>query len=197
MAQQDAINKIKTFESDLTDNTNVLPAYLQFPPIKNLQWFDLSKYQSAGTGEAFIRFASLVDKSTNQNISFLRGGETLQIKLIIETSKKFENPGIQLKLNGQFGATVLVIYSYFYTKELEFQINQPTLVSMDFTIPELSNGYYSFSLMALDNVNETIQHIHQVYDALMLEAVNPDIKYNVAAQCAVKEAHIQTSPILH
>lgn len=196
MSQLDVVNKTKKIEGELTETPDGIPAYLLHPLNKDYKWYDMNNYQSSGSGEVFIRYATLIDTKTNQSISFVKGGENLRLRCIIEADENLNHPGLQVKLNGQFGSTVLIINSYYYENNLAFEINKTTFVDVDFQIPDLGNGYYSFSLAALDMVEGATKYIHWVYDALLIEVDNPDVKYKLATQFVVKDALIHSFPEL-
>ncbi len=195
MAQGSLANK-SGGETSGTDAANTsLPAYLQKEPFDKCAWINTGRLYPDGNGELKIAYASLLNKATNESTRKLLGGEDIRLALIIESAKTMDNVGITIQLNGHFGAAVLSVNSYHHQAKLQFEANNPGLVTIDFKIPLLSNGNYSISLIAQTMAEGKIIQLHSCYDALLFEIANPNPIFNQEASIVIPEAEIITLPI--
>ncbi|NQU32638.1 MAG: ABC transporter ATP-binding protein [Bacteroidetes bacterium] len=158
----------------------------------NFDWIDLSSCDSFGTGGCNIKSASILNAESNSKVNIFLGGEKLRILILLEQNEKIENPNIQVLLNGQFGSTVFKITNHLFNQALRLKSNKSTVVSIDFTLPRIGNGHYSFSFGILSYEDNIEQFRHWVHDALIIEIANPNILYKLGTQSVVEEAIINT-----
>nr|NQU89835.1 ABC transporter ATP-binding protein [Bacteroidota bacterium] len=155
-----------------------------------IKWQDLSSCESFGIGGCHIQFASIIDIELNKNISLLQGGEKVRVLLYLTTKQTLVTPAIHLLLNGQFGSTLFNINSHAYHQPVEFEIDKPTIVAIDFIFPKIGNGRYSFSFGVISIHESTEQHHHWVHDAMIIEVYNPDVKYRMGTALIIDEATV-------
>ncbi len=139
-------------------------------------WVSLNEMDSFGNGQAFIRYAALIDGNSGETVGRFRGGEKVHFLFSLEAVKHIKNPGFQLLLNDRNGATIFKINSYAYSQKFKIEKNQ-ALLDVQFTFPELSNGKYTFSIVAVSKENQQIDYLHWVHDALIIDVFNPDIRF--------------------
>ncbi len=194
MMQKDAVVNNPVTEN-IENNADALPDFLKHPQFEHLKWIDLRNYQSTGTGRATIRFATFFDFESLQSITTIKGSERVGLAMVIYANEMINKPGVQLVLNGPFSAEVFNINNYHYKQLVTFEIGKPTLVVFDFTFPNISNGNYSLSLAVTDIAAGTLSYIHWIHDALMINIVNPDVRYHSGTQMVVENARIYTPEI--
>ena len=160
--------------------------------LKKGAWSDLSGCDSRHIGSVFIRFAVLVETATLQKKRRLIGGADITVFLFITSEVLIKNATIQLTLNNGYGSPVFQINNKTPKQFLMIAPeNRPTVVSVQFQFPHISNGNYSFSLEVTSPEDSEIRHSHIVHDALVVEVVNKDPKYKTAALLVMPEATFQ------
>ncbi|MEA3443700.1 MAG: ABC transporter ATP-binding protein [Bacteroidota bacterium] len=183
----DGNHKIENGDILTSDNQ---PDLKLFPDFKHLKWIDVSKYESYGSGGAQIKHATMINALNNQSTNILIGNENVRVALIVQADKKLVNPGLQIILNGQFGAEVFNINNYHYKQKIHLDVGKPSLVIVEFKFPDLGNGNYSISMAICDIENGIMTYLHWVHDALVLTIHNPDVRYKLGTQLVVDKARI-------
>lgn len=187
MSQKDAVGSDqvlgKTVKKTFAD-------ILLLPEFKNLKWIDVDKFQAKGSMKAQIQYATLIDVQTNQSINVLKGGEKISVLLIIHAFEKLNNAGIQMILNGQFGAEVININSRHYPSQINITPDDYTSVAIEFMFPKISNGNYSMSLAVTEVIDGILVYSHWVHDVLMISVENPDPRYATGALTIVENARV-------
>ena len=183
---ENRVTKLQAKNMQLSQLKNLIKVIDDLPvPYNLISWPDLSICESFGTGDCYIKSATILDVKTNANINLLRGGENIRVLLYLSIHQQINNPRIQLLLNGQFGSTVFKISSHAYAQKLHVEVDKPTIVTIEFVFPKISNGHYSLSLGIVSYEENTELVQHWIHDALFLEVSNPDIKYKMGTQLIV------------
>ena len=157
-------------------------------------WISLEGFDSFGNGPAFIRYAALIDAESGITTGRLKGGEQLRFLFFVETDKSIKNPGFQLLLNDRNGASIFKINSYAYKQNLKFEENQ-LIIEVQFKFPELNNGKYTFSIVAVSRGNKQLHYLHWVHDVLIIDVINPDIRYKQGSLVVIDEIDVNVKDL--
>ncbi|MFW5886126.1 MAG: ABC transporter ATP-binding protein [Bacteroidota bacterium] len=156
----------------------------------NANWVTLDGLDSFGNGKAFIRYAALMDVKKDQPAGRLRGGERLKLLFLLETTEKTDRAGFQLLLNDRNGSTVIKINSYAYKQKVNIEENF-SIFEVQFNFPQLNNGKYSFSLVAVSREINQLSYLHWVHDAIIVDVLNPEIRYKQGGLVVIDEVEIR------
>lgn len=140
-------------------------------------WINLAGLESFGSGEAYLKYASITHVANNKSIGNLSGGEYLRVMLVVYPSRDIAQAGVQLLLNSQQSSTILRINSSSYKQKILLKANQPTVISIEFVFPMIGNGNYTLSLAAHTWEKKKLTHLHWVHDAIHLRVFNQDPKF--------------------
>jgi ABC-type polysaccharide/polyol phosphate transport system ATPase subunit len=183
-AKERATNQPLKTEEDEAGEFETVTAPEYFP---DLVWQDLSECDNYGTKEAQIKFAAIINRSNNKNIVQLSGGEPVRVLINFIAKDKIIQPGIQLRLNNQFGNSLLKINSYHYHQPIQLKKGKSHIVAVDFDLPHLGNGRYTISFGLFSLAGTTEQQIHWVHDGLIFEVFNSAAKYRTGTQIVVED----------
>ena len=115
----------------------------------------------------------------------------VKLAMIVEAKQTIVRPRIQLVLNGKFSNEILKIYSEQYDGGgLEFNTTKETIVVFTFRFPSLGNGNYTFSLNLTERVNEQLEYLHRIHDALVVNVRNPDPRHRLGAHLVLHDVQI-------
>lgn len=154
------------------------------------RWMSLDGLDSFGNEKAFIRYAALLDAGKIKPVGRLRGGETVHFLFLLESVQPVKNPGFHLLLNDRNGATIFKINSYAYKQKLNIRENQ-VIVDVQFKFPDLNNGKYTFSVVAVSRENKQLNYLHWVHDALIIDVLNPDMRYKQGGLIVIDEIDVK------
>jgi len=197
MHSPDVIEKsITKIDDEFGNSEDQLKPGNKFSFDKEIIWQNVADCESFGTREAEIQFVSIINSSTNQSITDLKGGEYVTVLIKIEQKYFIQKPAIHLLLNGRFSSTVFRLNSNIYENIFSFINTKHIVIEIKFTFPVLSNGQYTFSLGLLAfNNNKEREYIHWVHDAMIVSVENPDDKFNMGTQIVIEEASFKTKEI--
>jgi len=190
MIQKD--NTSKPLNKDEKDDTNLddFSGFSNYELLRNISWKDLSHRQSSGNGGAIIKYAALLDGTTNEPLISLKAGIITRLGVVIYPKTDIKNPGVHLVLNGQFSAEVFNINNYHLNQPVKLKPEKPNLVVFEFTFPHIVNGNYSVSLAVTDIENGAVVYLHWIHDAMMLTVDNQDVRYKLSTQMVVEDARM-------
>lgn len=183
--QEIAVDKLQETESGM-------PNFLLKPELKHLIWTDMRKYQANGMGEAQILYTTIIALETGGRVEILKGGDHIRLVCVVVAEEPLSNPGFQMILNGQFSNAVFNINTYHYNQQISIATEQPGLIAVDFVIPDLGNGNYSLSLALTNVVDGLLTYVFRIYDAMIINIENEDVRYKTGTQMVVKDARIFT-----
>lgn len=135
--------------------------------------------ESFGLGGAKIVGYKLIERSSQNAISQIAGGEQLEILLKIEVMEALDSPGVGIILNDRLGRSVLGIGNYIYNVSFDEWTPGVYIVSVAFEIPYLQNGTYSFSAAISDGTQHTHEQHHWVHDLLQVRVESNDLKQQI------------------
>jgi ABC-type polysaccharide/polyol phosphate transport system ATPase subunit len=189
-------SRVPAMAGEKTNNVNLNPnagAALLATTVnsRSISWDMVESCESYGTGDALIHSVAMYHAEKHEKISFLTGGEKVRIYIQFVLLNNKPNPGILLIFNGQFGIPVFKINSFIFNQKLSFEVNTPTIATIDFTFPNLGNGNYSISLGIIEATKEAFQNLHWIHDAILVSVSNPDIRYKNGAQLALEKASVE------
>ena len=152
---------------------------------------DIRHCDSNGTGGARISHVALTYSKTLRRAVRLDGGEHLNLYVNFIPEKDFSKPGVLLILNGPFGTPVFKINSYLHTKGMKWLTGVPNLAIIDFQLPLLGNGTYTFTVCLLNIEKGERTELQRVHDACIVEIANPDMKFRLNSQVVIEKADVQ------
>jgi len=140
-------------------------------------WVDVSDLPATGTGRADIKRVALIVSNHESNITFLEGGEQIELFMEIVSYVDLKNPIICADFRDTKGNLLFGLNTYFLNQNAyELEANRLTIVSFTFQTPLLGNGDYSLSLAIADGSYDShIQH-HIINEALLLKMRSADPK---------------------
>lgn len=194
ISSEPVTNKKTTYDIKASEMTH-LPINGLPKLYNNIEWTDLAKNESFGVGKVYIQNASIINIETGKNINSIKGDEKVRILLNIKEQPEIDSPAIHIQLNGQFGSPVFKIYSNYYENSLVLKSETPTIISIDFTFPKISNGIYTMSFGILSLKENDNQYIHWVHDALLIKVSNPKIQFEMDTQLVIENAIIESHTI--
>ncbi len=195
MAQGKGANKNTNKTTGAQVANPSLQACLLKAPLNKYAWINTGQMYPDGNGELTIAYATMLNKGIDESTRVLHGGEELRLAMIVESSKTMDNAGIKVQLNGPFGVIILSVNSYHHQAKLQFEVNNPGMVAIDFKMPLLSNGNYSISLIAQTMVGTITTQVHSCYDAILFKIANPNPIFNQKANIVIPDVNISTLPI--
>jgi ABC-type polysaccharide/polyol phosphate transport system ATPase subunit len=180
--------QIKEVEGDA--NLHDLSEFSNYELIRHISWKDLTHRQSSGSGGAVIKYAALLDATTNEPLTSLKAGIIARLGVIIFPKTDIKIPGVHMVLNGQFSSEVFNINNYHLHQPIKFIPAKPNLVVFELTFPHIVNGNYSVSLAVTDIEDGAVVYLHWIHDAMMLMVDNHDVRYKLSAQMVVPDARM-------
>jgi ABC-type polysaccharide/polyol phosphate transport system ATPase subunit len=166
-------------------------ASIPIPAINDVEWENLSSCESYGMGGATFTQSAILNIETGKRPEFLTGGEKVRLLLRVRMKNHIINPGIQIVLNAQFGNPVFKISSNAYKQQLKLSEETTNVVAVDFDFPHIGNGKYTFSFGILPLSKEGNIYNHWVHDGLIVDVINPDIRYKMGAQLILEEVRVK------
>jgi ABC-type polysaccharide/polyol phosphate transport system ATPase subunit len=155
--------------------------------LDQVDWFDISSCKSYGNGSFSIKTCSLLNRETNESIRVIRGGEKVRILLYVTQHKKIDTLGISILLGSHLGSPIFKINSHAHQQQIAFELDTPSIVSVDFTFPHLGNGQYTMSMGAIHYGLDGEQIDYWVHDAVIINVDNPEFKYKLEAPLVLDE----------
>lgn len=191
-------DKYQAFMAQSNFVSKVAPDFKQFDFSKlisasgfeNLKWMNLSKYQESGNGLAQIYYAAITDAESGESITKANLAQKIKILSIAYTDEKIVQPGFQLTMHGNFSSELFKINTHYYKQNITLQTGQPTIICTEFTLPNLANGTYTFSLALTSVVDGRIEFIFNVNDGLNLTVDIAHPAFNMGTQLVVPDAKV-------
>ena len=181
MVSQEAITKKETTQKSEEIIETLIKNENSVGNINEIDWLDISKCNSFGNGSFSIKTCSLVNKKTNKTIHVINGGEEVRILMYVTQHAKINALGISILLSSKLGSPIFKINSHAYNQQIAFEIDKPSIVSVDFTFPHLGNGQYTLSMGAIHYNIDGEQTDYWVHDAVIINVDNPAFKYKLEA----------------
>lgn len=190
MSQANAV-KSEELHPEKIDFSEIISA----PGFEKLKWINLAKYQWSGAGLANIHFAAIADAETGESITKAKLGQKVRVLAIAYTDEKISQPGFQLTLHGQFSAELFKINTHYYNQPIQLLTGKPTLICTEFTLPNLANGNYTFSLALTKAMDGRFEFLFSIYDGLILTVDISNPAFNMGTQLVVPDAKVFNMPV--
>lgn len=144
------------------------------------RWLPLDGFDSFGEGGATIMAYQSVLASTNREVSTVRPGDDLIIRLRIDVHKTLVSPGIGILIKDKLGTNVTGFNSYVNGDNLgEWINNTEKIVEIGFKFPPLLNGDYFLTVAVSDGTQHTHTQEHWVHDMLIIKTFQEELKYQI------------------
>ena len=196
MVSQEAITKKETTNKSEQIIKTLLKNEDSVGNINEIDWIDISKCNSFGNGSFSVKTCSLVNKKTNKTIHVIHGGEEVKLLMYVTQHKPIENLGINIVLNTRLGSPIFRIVSHAYNQQLKFEIENPAIISVEFTFPQLGNGQYTLSMGAIHYTVDGEQTDYWVHDAAIINVDNPAFKYKLEAPLVLDKVTMEVKNLI-
>jgi ABC-type polysaccharide/polyol phosphate transport system ATPase subunit len=163
---------------------------LSAPGFEKLKWISLDAYAHNGDGQAQIHYAAIADAESGESITKANLGQKIKILSIAYTDEKIVQPGFQLTMHGNFSSELFKINTHYYKQAVTLPPGKPTIICTEFTLPNLANGTYTFSLALTSVVDGRIDFIFNVNDGLNLTVDIAHPAFNMGTQLVVPDAKV-------
>lgn len=195
MVSQKAITKNEnTHKSDEIIET-LLRNKESIGDLKKVDWFDISQCNSFGNGSISIKTCTFLNRKTNKSLHVIKGGEDVRILLYVTQHNIIENLGISILLNSKLGSPIFKINSHAYGQRIAFELNKPSIVSVDFMFPHLGNGQYTLSMGAIHYTVDGEQTDYWVHDAVIIDVDNSEFKYRLEAPLVLDKVKMEVAEL--
>jgi len=163
--------------------------------LNKADWFDISGCNSYGNGSFSIKTCTFLNRNTNKSVYVIKGGEDVRVLIYATQYKPITGIGISMLLGSRLGAPVFKITSHAFNQQISFELNKPSIVSVDFTFPHLGNGQYTLSMGAIHYNSDGEQTDYWVHDAVIINVDNPEFKYKLDAPLVLGEVNMEVSEL--
>lgn len=144
------------------------------------EWLPVAGCESFGDGGANIDGVVFFEKESRESIVELRGGESVEFKVKINTSRDICSPGIGLVLKDRLGNSIFGIGNYIYEIDIcNLEKDQEYIISLAFEFPHISNGEYSLTVALSEGTQSVHSQIHYIHDIYQLRILNPELPYTL------------------
>jgi hypothetical protein len=163
---------------------------LSAPGFEKLKWISLDAYAHNGDGQAQIHYAAIADAKSGDSITKANLAQKIKILSIAYTDENIVQPGFQLTMHGNFSSELFKINTHYYKQAILLPPKKPTIICTEFTLPNLANGTYTFSLALTSVVDGRIEFIFNVNDGLNLTVDIAHPAFNMGTQLVVPDAKV-------
>ena len=140
---------------------------------KNIDWVNVTGYDSSGEGGVVIKQVSLCTVAPLKSTTLLAGGERVNFIAEIDVTADIQSPLIGLILYNNYGIAAIHMNNNIFENILPpLKSGENIYASFEFTLPRLANGDYTFSMGVVDGTHENhviLQRIHEAYTIKILD----------------------------
>jgi ABC-type polysaccharide/polyol phosphate transport system ATPase subunit len=186
----------------IDENNTLSKKFIESISLEQLQsniikesYFDIvDTFESFGSKDAEIIGVRFKDSLSGDNISVLKGGETVDYFVKIKTNQLINNPILGIIIKNNYGIQIIGINTYIYNQNLELiEKDKEVVVRINFRIPLLKEGVYTISPAISNGIQDNHIVLHWIHDATVFEIRTNDVRQKIGVIYAPEEVIIEVN----